>query len=224
MPRRPKAHQARVKNLSKAKGAKGLPKNAISCTLDPIPASPSLPRANNLPLIDSEAHTEPSGYCGNISGTEAGPEIEEIGGGEEMGEEEVQRFAATLQAAFDVAHQAKKEALEHKPKRPCHYTGNSARTKRFYAAKRRKLAKNGQIFINQYFTDARDETATEDRSGSGNGSKYTEDDDDEVEEVEDEVEEHLDRIFKEKRAEASRTSFPTRILLIFDPGSPKNHN
>jgi hypothetical protein len=65
---------------------------------------------------------------------------------------ELFRFNSILAEAQAVAIQAEKEVMESKPKRKRHYTGNSARTIRHYALKRRRLEANGQSLINSWFS------------------------------------------------------------------------
>jgi len=71
-------------------------------------------------------------------------------------EEQIYRFNAILAEAQAVAIQAAKEAAESKPKRKRHYTGNSARTVRHYALKRRQLEASGQKLISSMFLKCKD--------------------------------------------------------------------
>ena len=61
-------------------------------------------------------------------------------------------FNSILAEAQAVAIQAEREAVESKPKRKRHYTGNSARTIRHHALKRCWLEANGQSLINSWFS------------------------------------------------------------------------
>lgn len=69
-------------------------------------------------------------------------------------EDSLHRFSAILFTAHAV--KAEQEAAETKPKRKKHYTGNSSRTKRYHAQKRRKLAESGQRFIHTFFSKSKD--------------------------------------------------------------------
>ena len=59
-------------------------------------------------------------------------------------EEEIYRFGQILSEAQSLAVKAEQEATGGQPKRKRHYMGNSMRTKRHHARKRRQLADQGQ--------------------------------------------------------------------------------
>jgi hypothetical protein len=79
-------------------------------------------------------------------------EVEEDDLTELRTEAELFRFNSILAEAQAVAIQAEKEAVQSKPKRKRHYTGNSARTIRHYALKCRQLEANEQSLINSWFS------------------------------------------------------------------------
>jgi hypothetical protein len=63
----------------------------------------------------------------------------------------INHFNQVLFEAQAMAVKAEKEAAGEQPKHKRHYTGNSARTKRHHAQKRRHLATTGQQFISSMF-------------------------------------------------------------------------
>jgi hypothetical protein len=67
-------------------------------------------------------------------------------------EVDIEHFKAVLAHAQAMAVKAEREAVGEKPKRKRHYTGNSDRTKRHHAQKRRKLEATGQKLISSIFT------------------------------------------------------------------------
>ena len=74
-------------------------------------------------------------------------ELEEL-----RNEEEIHHFGQILSEAQALAVMAEREATEGRPNRKRHYTGNSVRTKRYHAMKRRQLADQGQRFIHSWFS------------------------------------------------------------------------
>ena len=62
------------------------------------------------------------------------------------------RFATILSEAQAIAIKMESDGAEFQPKRGKHYTGNSARTKRLHAQKRRTLQAEGQKFISHWFS------------------------------------------------------------------------
>lgn len=68
-----------------------------------------------------------------------------------INEAKIQHFNAIFFEAQAMAVKAEREASGEKPKRKCHYTGNTSRTRRYHAQKRRQLAATGQNFINSWF-------------------------------------------------------------------------
>ena len=150
MGRRSNGTQARIKNLQKHKGTKK-------------------PTVEDVPESDDEEYSPPSWkqtsdlleegffFLDEDSDSDSDSEFED----EEVEEDEWKElrteadlfcFNSILAEAQAVAIQAEKEAAESKPKWKRHYTGNSARTTRHYAQKRRQLQANGQSLINSWFT------------------------------------------------------------------------
>lgn len=74
-------------------------------------------------------------------------------------EADIEHFNAILMQAQIMAVKAEREAAGEKPKRKRHYTGNSDRTKRHHAQKRRELAAGGQKFIHSMFAKAEEKKA-----------------------------------------------------------------
>ena len=106
-------------------------------------------------------------------------------------EDDIHRFNAILAEAQAVAIQAAKEAAESKPKRKRHYTGNSTRSARRHAMKRRHLEATGQKFINAWFSKKKDspEVITEISDNEEEGIES----DNDLEEPE--IEERINRLF-----------------------------
>lgn len=115
-------------------------------------------------------------------------------------------FTRRLAEAQLAAVKAEQITMTEKPNRKRRYTGNSERTKRYHAQKRRKLGETGQQFIQSFF---KNKTAIESMPDSGSGEidsedevlpvGASEDEDDEaaVEIVADSGEDHLRRLFPE---------------------------
>lgn len=78
-------------------------------------------------------------------------EVEEDELNELQNEADLEHFKAVLAHAQAMAVKAEREAAGKKPKRKRHYMGNSDRTKRHHAQKRRELAATGQQLINTMF-------------------------------------------------------------------------
>jgi hypothetical protein len=109
-------------------------------------------------------------------------------------------FSATLMEARAVAFKMESDQAEFQPKRGKHYTGNSARTKRFHPQKRHTHRAEGQKFISHWFTEKKAEVlaqgdAVNHPSASGPipvpGSPEESDEEPEIIDVE----EHMERIF-----------------------------
>ena len=66
-------------------------------------------------------------------------------------EADIEHFNAILTHAWAMAVKAEREAAGEKLKRKRHYTGNSERTNRRHAQKRRKLEATGQKLISSIF-------------------------------------------------------------------------
>lgn len=108
-------------------------------------------------------------------------------------EAELFRFNSILAEAQAVAIQAEKEAAESKPKRKRHYTGNSARTIRHYALKRRQLEAKGQSLINSWFSKEEKGNPPIPQPKEIVPDEEAEQSGDELEEPE--IEERVDRVF-----------------------------
>lgn len=114
-------------------------------------------------------------------------------------EVDIEHFNAVLAQAQAMAVKAEREAAGEKPKRKRHYTGNSARTKRHHAQKRRELTTTGQKLISSMFTKNRKEsTLTEGNKLLPDVIEIT-DDSDGLDEGEDEVEASLKQLFPDER-------------------------
>jgi hypothetical protein len=115
-------------------------------------------------------------------------------------------FNAILSEAQKMAIKAEQEAAGQKPKRKQHYTGNSARTKRYHAQKRRELALTGQKLISSMFS--KKETRSESELMTGAHIERTErakpciveveDDSESSNDEGDEIEESMRRLFPEQ--------------------------
>jgi hypothetical protein len=66
-------------------------------------------------------------------------------------EADIEHFNMILVHAQAIAIKAEHKAAGEKPKRKRHYMGNSVRTKRYHAQKRRELTATGQKFISSMF-------------------------------------------------------------------------
>jgi hypothetical protein len=73
-------------------------------------------------------------------------------------------FATVMKEAQEVAEEAERQSAVVRPKRKHRYTGNSARTKRHHAQKRRELAAAGQHFISSFFWKREQAETSEDES------------------------------------------------------------
>lgn len=115
------------------------------------------------------------------------------------------QFNSYLQNCLESALRLRKAQAEQRPNRPHTYLKNSARKKREDAAKRRELAKKGQIFINQYFpqkiegsTPIPAENATEAGLEGGEGGG-------EAIDLEDDVDIEVERIFEPQNDNVSNS-------------------
>jgi len=90
---------------------------------------------------DSDSDEEDEFYTADETNSETPPS-----------EESLLVFSRMLQEAQLAAAKLEHEAKSEKTSRKRHYTGNAPRTKRYHAAKRRKLAESGQKFIQNFFT------------------------------------------------------------------------
>jgi hypothetical protein len=91
-------------------------------------------------------------------GADSDEELEEVDE-EELtelqNEADIEHFNAVLAQAQAMAVKAEREAAGEKPKRKRRYMGNSNRTKRHHAQRRRELAGTGQKLISSMFTKKR---------------------------------------------------------------------
>ena len=138
-------------------------------------------------FLDEESDSDSNSEFGD-------DEIEEDELKELQTEQELHLFNSILAEAQAVAIQAEKELAESKPKRKRYYTGNSARTVRQYALKRRQLEAKGQRFINSWFEKQ--------EKGNSPVVQPLEDVNEEAEQSEDEldepeIEERINRVFSE---------------------------
>ena len=135
---------------------------------------------------DYESDDEISSDSEDDSDLEVRDELEEYQ--EIRNDADLLKFSAILAEAQKIAVKLEREHDESRPKRPKHYKGNAARTKRFHAQKRRTLAAEGQKFISHFFT-ATEKTVTPLPHADGS------DPDSENNESIVDIDEHLDRIF-----------------------------
>ena len=152
MGRRSKATLARLNNFSK-------------------PINPQNPTVEEV-LDDEDTHFEDEDFLehGFFFLDEGQPEEDSDGADsdeEEVDEEEltglqneadIKHFNAVLAQAQAMAVKAEHEAAGEKPKRKRHYMGNSNRTKRHHAQRRRELAATGQKLISSMFTKRQPES------------------------------------------------------------------
>ena len=121
-----------------------------------------------------------------------------------ISEAKIEHFNAILFEAQAMAVKAGREASGEKRKRKRHYTGNSSRTRRYHAQKRRRLLVTGQKFINSWFSKEKKLTSSDapeiievsDDSGDSEG-----------EENEDEVDASLQRLFPNTQDHTPPVSF-----------------
>ena len=148
MGRQSKATRARLNNLPK-------PKNPQNPTVEDISDDEDMD-------FDDEDLLEHGFFCLD-EGTPLEEDLDssDSDDDEEVDEEElnalqneadIEHFNAVLAQAHAMAVKAEREAAGEKPKRKRHYTGNSDRTKRHHAQKRRKLVATGQNLISSMFT------------------------------------------------------------------------
>jgi hypothetical protein len=107
-------------------------------------------------------------------------------------------FNYILIEAQAIAVKAEREAAGEKPKRKRHYTGNSARTIRHHAHKRRQLASTGQKFISSWFAKKKEmEPITQEKEAGADSAELIKiDEDDDLSDGEDDdVEASLKRLF-----------------------------
>jgi hypothetical protein len=99
-------------------------------------------------------------------------------------EADLEHFKAVLAHAQAMAVKAEREAVGEKPKRKRHYTGNSERTKRLHAQKRRKLVATGQPLISSLFTKKGKEPTTHIQPDITETTAILDSDDDDDDEIE----------------------------------------
>jgi hypothetical protein len=153
MGRRSKASQARLQNLGNHKSRQA----RIDDITDSEDEDHFPPPNKVVGSIDTDDDLDRFIVLEDLSDDES-DDME--GSDEELDEDEVAelrteadvlQFAALLAEAQAVAVKVEREKAEFKPKRKHHYTGNSARTKRYHTQKRRQLASTGQKFIGDWF-------------------------------------------------------------------------
>jgi hypothetical protein len=142
-------------------------------------------------FLDDEPESE-DGSDGSDSEDEEADEDELDG---LTNEAEIEHFNAILFEAQAMAVKAEREAIGEKPKRKRHYTGNSNRTLRYHAQKRRQLAATGQKFISSWFSTRGKPNLTEDAQEIIEISKDSDPSDNEEDGGEDDVDASLHRLF-----------------------------
>ena len=125
---------------------------------------------------------------------------EEVDGDELKGlqnKADIEHFNAILAHAQAMAIKAEREAAGEKPKRKRHYMGNSVRTKRYHAQKRRELAASGQKLISSMFVkeETRKLTLTEENKTPPDVIEIADDLDSMGGEDDDEIEASLKQLF-----------------------------
>ena len=127
-------------------------------------------------------------------------------------EADIEYFNAVLIEAQVMAVNAEREAAgQKKSKRKRHYTGNSDRTKRYHAQKRRALAATGQKLISTMFSTRKTSDLTTQLDSQGNTARNIieivdealENDSESEDDGSDEINASLQRLF------------PNRILVSF---------
>jgi hypothetical protein len=182
MGRRSNGTQAHIKNLQRRDRTKKPTAEDVPESEDEEYCPPTQKRMSDLLnegffFLDEELD-------GDSDSEFADEELEEDELKELRTEAELFRFNSILAEAQAVAIQAEKEAAESRPKRKRHYTGNSARTIRHYALKRRQLQANGQSLISSWFSKKE-----QDDPPVLQGPQQPENVEDEAEQSEDELEE-----------------------------------
>jgi hypothetical protein len=142
-------------------------------------------------FLDDEPESE-DGSDGSDSEDEEADEDELDG---LTNEAEIEHFNAILFEAQAMAVKAEREAIGEKPKRKRHYTGNSNRTLRYHAQKRRQLAATGQKFISSWFSTRGKPNLTEDAQEIIEISEDSDPSDNEEDGGEDDVDASLHRLF-----------------------------
>jgi hypothetical protein len=142
-------------------------------------------------FLDDEPESE-DGSDGSDSEDEEADEDELDG---LTNEAEIEHFNAILFEAQAMAVKAEREAIGEKPKRKRHYTGNSNRTLRYHAQKRRQLAATGQKFISSWFSTRGKPNLTEDAQEIIEISEDSDPSDNEEDGGEDDVDASLHQLF-----------------------------
>ena len=146
MGRQSNATRARLNNLGKINNPQNPSVEDVSDDEDPDFEDDLL--EHGFFFLDDEPKSE-DGSDGSDSEDEEADEDELDG---LTNEAEIEHFNAILFEAQAMAVKAEREAIGEKPKRKRHYTGNSNRTLRYHAQKRRQLAATGQKFISSWFS------------------------------------------------------------------------
>jgi len=142
-------------------------------------------------FLDEEPTSEDSDDCDSDDEDVDEDELKGL-----QNEADIEHFNAVLAHAQAMAVKAEREAAGEKPKRKRHYMGNSVRTKRHHAQKRRELAATGQKLISSMFTKTRREpTLTEENEAPQPPPDVIEIDSDSSDEGDDEIEASLNQLF-----------------------------
>ena len=143
MGRQSKATISRLSNLQKSKNTHIPTFNDVFDEEDTISDDEDFPDHGFFLPDEGISHEEDS----EDSDSDDDEEFDEEELNELQNEADIDHFKAVLAHAQAMAVKAEREAAGEKPKRKRHYTGNSDRTKRHHAQKRRKLEATGQKLI-----------------------------------------------------------------------------
>jgi len=195
MGRRSKATQARRDNLRKLDNPQNPSVEDVSDDEDEVFEDEDL-LEHGFFFLDDGTQSEEDSDARSDSEDE-GVDGDELDG--HINEAEIEHFNAILFEAQAMAVKAEREAIGEKPKRKRHYTGNSNRTLRYHAQKRRQLAATNQKFISSWFSKGKKPSPTPalQQDGAPEIIEISEDSDpsDGEGEGEDEIDASLHRLF-----------------------------
>lgn len=150
MGRRSKANIARIGNLPK-------PQNTQKTTVEDISEEDDSDYEDDILLehgfffLDEEISENEASDDESDEESATDDDVDENELNALKNEADIDRFNSILAHAQAMAVKAEREAAGERPKRKRHYTGNSERTKRHHAQKRRELASTGQKLISSMF-------------------------------------------------------------------------
>jgi hypothetical protein len=194
MGRRSKATTARINNLQKSTG----PRNA---TVEDVFNDEDVNYEQDDDLLDEgffflddDATEDDSDDCDSEDDEVDEDKLESL-----QNEAAIEHFNAVLREAQALAVKAEREAAGER-KRKRHYSGNSERTKRYHAQKRRELATTGQKLISSMFSKKRrDTTHVPEGQKAGDDILEIVDDSDCSDDEENDVQTSVKRLFPQEQ-------------------------